>query len=68
MIKKANCSLSHFCWVRYILLGSSFHLCLVRGQLLVISARNISHLPLERLLPVETGIANCKRDGKAVVT
>ena len=27
---------------------------------------NVNHLPLERLLPVETGTANCKRDGKAV--
>ena len=45
MVKKGNCLFSQFCCVTYIVLGSSFHLCLVRGHLLVIPARNsVKHL------------------------
>ena len=32
--------MSHFCCVPYIVLGSSFYLCLVRGHLLAIPVRN----------------------------
>ena len=43
MLKKGNCLLTHFCCMPYIVLGTSFHLCLVCRHLLVIPARNTSY-------------------------
>jgi len=49
MIKNGNCLLSHFYCVPYIVLASSFHLCLVRGHLLVIPERNKVKISVKRV-------------------